>query len=80
MLLSRREVLAALGVGIASGKLQGRFERALEGISHNINLLKYFGNWIGPDLGVLMWPRDLSAARQGGVRWRGSRGCCRLLG
>jgi transcriptional regulator with XRE-family HTH domain len=28
VLLSRREVLAALGVGIASGKLQGQFERA----------------------------------------------------
>lgn len=42
--LSRREVLAALGVGIASGKLQGQFERALEGISSNIDLLKYFGD------------------------------------
>ncbi len=42
MPLSRREVLAALGVGIASGKLQGQFERALEGISPNIDLLKYF--------------------------------------
>ena len=44
VLLSRREVLAALGVGIASGKLQGQFERALEGISSNIDLLKYFGD------------------------------------
>ena len=42
MPLSRREVLAALGVGIASGTLQGQFERALERISPNINLLKHF--------------------------------------
>lgn len=40
--LSRREVLAALGVGIASGKLLGQFERALEEISPNVNLLKHF--------------------------------------
>lgn len=40
--LSRREVLAALGVGIASGRLQGQFERILEGISPNIDLVKHF--------------------------------------
>lgn len=40
--LSRREVLAALGVGIASGTLQGQFERALEGIRPDIDLLKHF--------------------------------------
>jgi hypothetical protein len=27
--LSRRELLAALGVGIASGRLQGQFERGV---------------------------------------------------
>ena len=40
--LSRREVLAALGVGIASGKLQEPFERSLARISHNSDLLKHF--------------------------------------
>lgn len=35
MPLSRREVLTALGLGIASGGLQGEFERALDGIELN---------------------------------------------
>ncbi|MDQ3760389.1 MAG: hypothetical protein M3460_01385 [Actinomycetota bacterium] len=42
MPLSRRELLAALGVGIASGRLQGQFERALDDISLDSDLLKYF--------------------------------------
>lgn len=42
--LSRREVLAALGVGIASGKLQGQFERALDEINPDSDLLKHFAD------------------------------------
>ncbi|HET9118142.1 MAG TPA: hypothetical protein VFN75_08745 [Pseudonocardiaceae bacterium] len=42
MPLSRREVLAALGVGIVSGKLQAPFERALDGIDPNVDILKHF--------------------------------------
>ncbi|MGH3934562.1 MAG: hypothetical protein ACRDS1_06230 [Pseudonocardiaceae bacterium] len=44
MPLSRREVLAALGVGIASGKLQGQFERALDEISPDSDLVKHFAD------------------------------------
>ena len=40
--LSRRETLAALGVGISSGKLQGQFERALDDIRPDSDLLKHF--------------------------------------
>ncbi|MGH3828450.1 MAG: helix-turn-helix domain-containing protein [Pseudonocardiaceae bacterium] len=40
MPLSRREVLAALGLGIASGELQGEFERALDGIELNGDVLQ----------------------------------------
>ncbi len=42
MPLSRREVLTALGLGIASGGLQGEFERALDGIELNNDLLQFF--------------------------------------
>jgi Helix-turn-helix domain len=40
--LSRREVCAALGVGIASGKLQVQFERALDDMRPDSDLLKHF--------------------------------------
>ncbi len=42
MPLSRREVLAALGLGIAGDGLQGEFERALDGVEFNSDLLRYF--------------------------------------
>ncbi|MGH4012636.1 MAG: hypothetical protein ACRDSL_01590 [Pseudonocardiaceae bacterium] len=42
MLLSRREVLAALGLGIVSGGLQGQFERALDGIKLDGDVLQFF--------------------------------------
>lgn len=42
MPLSRREVLAALGLGIISGGLQGEFERALDGIALDGNVLQFF--------------------------------------
>ncbi|MEO7195058.1 MAG: helix-turn-helix transcriptional regulator [Pseudonocardiaceae bacterium] len=44
MPLSRRELLTALGVGIASGELQGQFERALDDIGLDSDLLQYFGD------------------------------------
>jgi Helix-turn-helix domain len=47
MPLSRREVLTALGLGIASGRLQGEFERALDGIELNSDVLRYFENAFG---------------------------------
>lgn len=40
--VSRREVLAALSVGIVSGELQDQFERVVERISPNIDLLKHY--------------------------------------
>lgn len=40
MPLSRREVLTALGLGIASGGLQGEFERALDGVELNDDVLQ----------------------------------------
>jgi hypothetical protein len=43
MPLSRRELLAALGVGIVGGTLQGQFERALDSIELDSDLLRYFG-------------------------------------
>ncbi|MGH3933223.1 MAG: helix-turn-helix domain-containing protein [Pseudonocardiaceae bacterium] len=42
MLLSRREVLTALGLGIVSGGLQGEFERALDRIECNDEVLQFF--------------------------------------
>lgn len=42
MPFSRREVLAALAVGIASGKLQSQFERALDEVRIDSGLLKHF--------------------------------------
>lgn len=42
MPLSRREVLAALGVGIVSGGLQGEFERALDAIELDSDVLQFF--------------------------------------
>lgn len=42
MPLSRREVLAALGFGIASGGLQVEFERALDGVDLNNDVLQFF--------------------------------------
>jgi hypothetical protein len=44
MPLSRREVLTALGLGIASGGLQGEFERTLDGIELNNDVLQFFDN------------------------------------
>jgi hypothetical protein len=43
MPLPRRELLAALGVGIVGGTLQGKFERALDSIEPDSDLLRYFG-------------------------------------
>lgn len=40
MPLSRREVLTALGLGMVTGGLQGEFERALEGIQPNGDVLQ----------------------------------------
>lgn len=40
--VSRREVCASLGVGIVSGKLQVQFEKALDGIKPDRDLLKHF--------------------------------------
>jgi hypothetical protein len=40
--LSRREALAALSVGIVSGKMQAQFERALDDMRPDNDLLKYF--------------------------------------
>jgi len=40
MPLSRREVLAALGLGIVTGRLQGEFERALDGIELDADVLQ----------------------------------------
>ncbi|MGI9003870.1 MAG: helix-turn-helix domain-containing protein [Pseudonocardia sp.] len=42
MLLSRREVLTALGAGIISGSPQGEFERALDRIEFNDEILRFF--------------------------------------
>ena len=42
MPLSRREALAALGVGISSGKVQVQFERALDDIRPDSDFLGYF--------------------------------------
>ncbi len=42
MPLSRREVMAALGLGIVTGGLQGEFERALDGIDLGGDVLQYF--------------------------------------
>ncbi|MGH3791668.1 MAG: helix-turn-helix domain-containing protein [Pseudonocardiaceae bacterium] len=42
MLLSRRHVLAALGVGIASGGLQEEFERALDSVELSNGCLQFF--------------------------------------
>ncbi len=47
MALSRREVLAALGLGIVTGGLQGEFERALDGVELNSDVLRYFENAFG---------------------------------
>ena len=44
MPLSRREVLAALGLGITSGGLQGEFERALDRVELNSDTLRHFEN------------------------------------
>lgn len=42
MPLSRRELLTTLGIGIAGGRLQGEFERALERISLDSSTIQYF--------------------------------------
>jgi hypothetical protein len=42
MPLSRREVLTALGLGITSGGLQGEFERALDRLELNNDVLQFF--------------------------------------
>lgn len=42
MPLSRREVMAALGLGIVTGGLQGEFERALDDIDLGGDVLQYF--------------------------------------
>lgn len=42
MPLSRREALAALAVGIVSGKLQSQFERALDDVKPDNDLLQHF--------------------------------------
>ncbi|MGH3832643.1 MAG: helix-turn-helix domain-containing protein [Pseudonocardiaceae bacterium] len=42
MLLSRRHVLAALGLGIVSGGLQEEFERALDSVELNNDCLQFF--------------------------------------
>lgn len=44
MPLSRREVLSALAVGVVSGTLQDKFERALENVRLDDDPLKYFGD------------------------------------
>ncbi|MGH3940232.1 MAG: helix-turn-helix domain-containing protein [Pseudonocardiaceae bacterium] len=41
MPLSRREVLAALGLGIVTGRLQGEFEQALDSIELDGDVLQY---------------------------------------
>lgn len=47
MPLSRREVVTALGVGIVSGRLQGEFERALDAIELDSDVLQYFDEECG---------------------------------
>ncbi len=42
MPLSRREVLTSLGLGIVTGGLQGEFERALDSIEFDGDVLQYF--------------------------------------
>ena len=42
MPLSRREALAALGLGIVTGGLQGEFERALDGIELDDDVIQFF--------------------------------------
>ncbi len=42
MPLSRREAFTALGLGIVTGGLQGEFERALDGIEFNSDVLQFF--------------------------------------
>ncbi|MFN2496633.1 MAG: hypothetical protein ABR608_12110 [Pseudonocardiaceae bacterium] len=44
MPVSRREVLTALGLGIVSGGLQGEFERALDRVELNGEVLQFFDN------------------------------------
>jgi hypothetical protein len=44
MPLSRREVLAALGLGMTTGGLQDEFERALDCIELNGHVLQFFGD------------------------------------
>ncbi len=44
MPLSRRELLGALGVGITSGRLQSQFERALDDLKPDSDLLQYFSD------------------------------------
>lgn len=42
MPLSRRELMAALGIGIVSGKLQAEFEKALDRLNFDGDILQYF--------------------------------------
>lgn len=42
MPLSRRELLTTLGLGVVTGKLQGEFERALDNIEFDSDLLQFF--------------------------------------
>lgn len=67
--LSRREVLAALGVGIASGKLWAQFERALNEISPNINILKHFEDAFNgyQEAARILRPRQLADGMLGNV-------------
>jgi Helix-turn-helix domain len=47
MPLSRREVLASLGLGVVTGRLHGEFERALDGIELNGDVLHSLDNAYG---------------------------------
>jgi len=44
MPLSRREVLATLGLGIVTGSLQREFEQALDDITLDSDLVQFFEN------------------------------------
>ena len=47
MPLSRREVMASLGLGVVTGRLQGEFERALDGIELDGDVLHSLDNAYG---------------------------------
>lgn len=69
MPLSRREVLTALGLGVVTGGLQGEFERALDGIELDGDVLHSLDNAYGgfKDAARVLPPAQLIDAMIGNV-------------